>query len=127
MKKTIRNDIILIGTFLLIAVIALIIINLNKSKDSLVAYVYHKDELVLTINLEELDDNTVEYIVLGDNGPVVIWAKHNAIKVESETSPYHICSKQGFVTDTITPLICLPNSIYIKIVGNNANDIDVEI
>ena len=47
---------------------------------------------------------------------VIIEVKDNRIRVKKETSPLHICSKQGYSKSV--PIICLPNKIIIKL-GEN--------
>ena len=42
------------------------------------------------------------------------------IRVKKETSPLHICSKQGYSKSV--PIICLPNKIIIKLVNDNEYD-----
>ena len=73
--KKIRNDLILIGCIILIAVILLIGIYSCGKKDNLVAYVYHNNEVVLTIDLSTLEEETI-YYVEGDVDTVVIVASN---------------------------------------------------
>lgn len=121
-----RNDIILVIIVILVACISLLCMKLLNKQQQLIAYVYYKDELVHVIHLYELNEEIVVYTIEGENGEVVIEAKHNAIRVEKENSPYHLCSKQGFSSSTSEPIICLPNKVYIKLVGNQS-DLDLEI
>lgn len=122
MKKHLRNDLILVGVILVLAVIGLIInYSIDNSDDNLVAYVYHGEELVYTINLEALGEEVVEYKVEGDVGEMIIEAKHNAIRVAVDSCRYHYCSNQGFVSSTNRPIVCLPNRVYIEIVGNSSS------
>ena len=47
------------------------------------------------------------------------------VRVLKEQSPYNYCSKQGWVDDVATPIICLPNGVIITISGNIESTYDV--
>ena len=51
-KKKLRNDIFLIGSLLLVAVIALVVILCTRIKNNLVAKVYVQNKVVEVIDLE---------------------------------------------------------------------------
>ena len=81
------------------------------SKEGTKAKVYYEDKMVLDVDLK-INKN---YIVKGFNGEVEIEVRDNKIRVIKETSPYHLCSKQGFISKSTESIICLPNKIVIKI------------
>ena len=113
-----KNDIRLIVVILLITCIFFIIQFSHKKAD--IAYVYHNSDIILTIDLN-IDNN---YTVMGDNGEVKISVKDHKIKVDSENSPYHLCSKQGYISKKGESIVCLPNRIIIELPNN---DIDTEV
>ena len=113
-----KNDIKLIF-FILIIIISLLSLRLFSKKANM-AIVYHASDIILTIDLNI--DNT--YTVMGDNGEVKIIVKDHKIKVDSENSPYHLCSKQGYISKKGESIICLPNKIIIELPNN---DIDTEV
>ena len=115
-----KNDFKLIIIILLVASIFLIFRLVNSEKANL-AFVYHGNELILTIDLNINN----EYIVSGDNGDVLIKVLDNKIKVESENSPYHLCSKQGFISNSGESIVCLPNKIIIELPSNDSIDTEV--
>ena len=80
--------------------------------------VYYEDKIIKRINPNI--DNT--YTVEGYLGDVVIEVKDKKVRVKEETSPYHLCSKQSFISNSYTPIICLPNKIVIKF--SQKEDID---
>lgn len=111
-----KSDIKLVCILLTVSLIGILGFKLfSKSGNS--AFVYHDGNLVLTIDLS-VDK---EYVVVGDLGDVVIVVRAGKIKVEEETSPLHLCSKQGFVSDNNESIVCLPNKIVINI-GNSEYD-----
>lgn len=112
-----KNDIKLILVLFILIAIMLFVINNNKKAGS-IAEVYYKNEKILTIDLK-IDK---EYIVDGELGEVVIEVKNKQIRVKKENSPKNICSKEGFIKDNTRALICLPNKIVVKIVGEQYID-----
>ena len=112
-----RSDIKLIGILSVVISLIFIFINVTK-KDGSVAEVYYEDKLLLSIDLN-IDG---EYVVDGELGDVVLEVMDNMIRVKSENSPRNICSKEGFVGDSSRSLICLPNKIIVKVVGENDLD-----
>lgn len=80
----------------------------NKRKEVVVNY---KNQEILRKNMHE---NAV-YTVVGTLGEVQIEVKDEAVRVEKENSPYHLCSIQGWIKDTGRPIICLPNEIVVQI------------
>lgn len=113
-----KKDLVFIVLILLFAM-SLYFLNLNVTIGN-VAYVYYESELIKELDL------TVDfyYIVSGYNGEVGIEVYSGQVRIVSETSPYNICSKQGFISKSNESLVCLPNKIVIKIPGNS---LDVEV
>ncbi|MGL5548420.1 MAG: NusG domain II-containing protein [Culicoidibacterales bacterium] len=99
--------------------------SLTQEQQSLEAHVLVKSQLVLTIPLSELTETT-QYEVSGVNGPVIIEAQKNQVRVLQEFSPKHLCSIQGWVSSSLFPIVCLPNQTVIEIVakGGGNNDFD---
>lgn len=112
-----KSDIKLIVMLFLVIIGIFAFINITKEKGT-IAEVYYEDRLITSIDLS-IDK---EYVVDGELGDVVLEVKNNMIRVKEENSPEHICSKEGFIGDSSRTLICLPNKIIIKIVGES--DID---
>jgi hypothetical protein len=108
-----KQDLILILIVLLCGGSFFIAIQFIKPTASSNAHVYYDNKLVQTIDLSY--NGIKEYTVKGYNGDIVIETKHNQIRVKEEKSPLHICSKQGWVSSPLEPIVCLPNKIVIKI------------
>lgn len=112
-----KSDIKLVIILFVIVLAVFVVINVTK-KEGTMAEVYYGDKLITTINLN-IDG---EYVVDGELGDVVLEVKDKMIRVKEENSPKHICSKEGFIGDSFRTLICLPNRIIIKIVGESEVD-----
>lgn len=94
--------------------------NQGKPKKVIVSF---KNEVVLRADMAK--DET--YQVNGTLGPVDIEVKDKKVRVEKENSPYHLCSIQGWVDNTATPIVCLPNNIVVVIETNEDGDVDTVI
>ena len=116
-KKKLRNDIILIASLLIVAIISLVLdLSSRSSKNSNYAKVYVQDELVLTIDLTKKEEKT--YTVHGLNGDLTIQTKDGAIAVTSSNCPHQDCVHMGYVNVTNKPIICAYNAVYIVIEGS---------
>ena len=105
-----KNDIKLVLFLFIISIVLIILFKLFQGNGSS-AFVYHDGVLVQTIPLSHND----RYVVTGDNGEVVIIVKDGKIKVDEENSPLHLCSRQGYISNTYESIVCLPNKIVINI------------
>ncbi len=115
-----KNDVILSVIIILFALSIFLYFIFSEKTDLKIANVYYQNEKILSIRLDQNENNT--YTVKGYNGDVTIVTHNGKIKVESENSPLHLCSKQGFINKSYESIICLPNKIVIKI--DDSSDID---
>ena len=89
-----------------------------------IAIVEYKGKEVLRIDLRKDDTYQVE----ATKGTVYIEVKDEKIRVERETSPYHYCSLQGWVSSSNTAIVCLPNDLIITIHGvENGSEPDLTL
>lgn len=122
-KKTLRNDIILIASLLLVAVLSLILVISSRSKASTLAHIYVQDELVLTVDLSSKEEKT--YDVYGLNGKLVVETKNGSIRVKESNCPHQDCVKMGFINTSNRPIICAYNATYIIIEGTVTYDVEI--
>lgn len=102
-----KKDVLLIFIVLIISLLFIFKPNNNNNKYALV---YYEDKVILKVKLDKHE----KYRVKGYLGEVVIETDIGKVRVSEETSKYHLCSKQGYVSNGI-PIVCLPNKIIIKI------------
>ena len=112
-KKSLRNDLILIGSLLLVAIISLAVVLSTRTKDRLTAKIYVRDEVVEVIDLSKKEEKT--YTVHGINGDLNIHTRDGAICVANSNCPHQDCVNMGYVSTTNKPIICAYNQVYIVI------------
>ncbi len=122
-KKKLRNDIILVGSLLIAAITALLVVIFTRQTNNLVAKVSVQNQVVLTIDLTK--ENNKDYVVKGINGGVHIHVKDGAIAVTESNCPHQDCVRTGYISDSSHPIICAYNAVTIEIVGNQTNDVEV--
>ena len=122
-KKTLRNDLILIASLILVAVISLVLVLASRSKTSSIAKVYVQNEVVLTIDLAKKEEKT--YDVYGLNGKLVVETKDGSIRVKESNCPHQDCVKTGFVNTSNRPIICAYNATYIVIEVQVTYDVEI--
>ena len=115
--KKIRNDIILIVSILIIALIIFLVFRLSQKNDNLVCQIYKNDTLVNEIKL----DHNEELRIDSDNGYVIVVITPTDVSVKEANCPDQICVHQGKINQSGQTITCLPNKIYVKLVGKGAD------
>ena len=122
-KKKLRNDIILIASLLLVAIISLIVILSTRTKAHLTAKVYVQNDIVETIDLSKKEEK--DYTVHGLNGDLTIHTRNGEICVSKSNCPHQDCVKMGYVGTSNRPIICAYNAVYIVIEGHAEYDVEI--
>lgn len=120
MKKTLRNDLILIGVLLALILGGLLAVLLTRKKDNLIAKIYVQNELVQTIDLNSEKDH--EFEINGTKGILIISIKNHSLGVKEADCPHQDCVHTGYVNETNRPIICAYNQVYIIIEGDSSYD-----
>jgi hypothetical protein len=101
----------------MIVILLLISLNLffliNDSTAKKEAYVYYDGEIVRTINMNSMYNDT--FVIDGLLGEVTIEYNYGKIRVIDETSEKNLCSKQGYISNIGEAIVCLPNLVVIEI------------
>lgn len=112
-----RADKTLIVCVMLVAMLLCVPL-FSNTKSGEYASVKVKQKEVLRISLNK----NAKYEVDGKLGKVHIQVKNGAIRVYQENSPHHYCSKQGYVSDSNIPIVCLPNETVVQIEKESSQD-----
>ena len=123
-NKTFRNDLIVIGSLLLVAVLSLVFVLVFRKKGNLIAKIHVQNEVVETIDLSKKEEK--DYLIKGINGYVHVHTHDGAIAIVKSNCPHQDCVKTGYVHETNHPIICAYNAVYITIDGGTpANDVEI--
>ena len=122
-KKVLRNDLILIGSLLIVAVLCLVLLLTNRTKDNLVATISVQNDVVKTIDLSKKED--ADYYIDGVKGQLHIHTHDGAIAVLESNCPHQDCVRMGYVSESGHPIICAYNQVSIVIEGGVSNDVEI--
>ena len=122
-KKVLRNDLILIGSLLILAVISLVLVLTLKTKKNLQAKVYVQNEVQEVIDLSKKEEK--DYYIQGLKGMVHIHTKNGGIAIVESNCPHQDCVNMGYVYETNHPIICAYNAVYIIIEGKANFDVEI--
>ena len=123
---------IFVYVFSFVLIVALLIVSnviTNRAKgDILYAVVTIEGRQKFKLDMNE----DIELVLKQDKyssllGEMVIEIKDKRVRVKKEESPLNYCSKQGWVDRVGKPIVCLPNSVIVTIVGESAPDVDWEM
>lgn len=123
MNKTLRNDLILIGSIILLIIGGLLAVFLTRKKDNLFAKIYVKNELIQEINLSTEKDH--EFEIDGAKGKLTVSIEDHSIGVIEADCPHQDCVHVGYVKETNRPIICAYNQVYIIIEGDSSYDVRI--
>ena len=122
-KKVLRNDLILIGSLLLVAVLCLVLVLTHRQKDNLVATICVQNNVVETIDLSKKED--ADFYIDGVKGKLHVHTHEGAIAVLESNCPHQDCVRMGYVSESGHPIICAYNQVSIVIEGGVANDVEI--
>ena len=120
MKKTLRNDLILIGILLALILGGLLAVLLTRKKDNLIAKIYVQEQLIQEVDLNTEPDH--DFVIQGAKGKLTISIKDHSIGVKEAECPHQDCVHMGYVKETNRPIICVYNQVYIIIEGDSDYD-----
>ncbi len=91
----------------------------NYKHDEATALIYSDGVLVEKIRLGDVDEG-YEFTVGDENRFNVIKVEKGRIRVSSASCPDKICVEQGYISDGLVPIVCLPNKLVIEIKGGDS-------
>ena len=122
-KKKLRNDIILILSLLIIAVVSLVVVNVNANRTNLIASVSVQNNVVEKVDLSRNEEK--DFYIKGLKGEVHVHTKDGAIAIIESNCPHQDCVKMGYVKESNHPIICAYNAVYIVIDGQSNYDVEI--
>ena len=102
--------------------VALGVVFLTNKEDGHIANVYVEGEIVYSVDLNEVE-TSYEKEITTEYGKNVLLIEKGKIRVIDADCDGKECINMGYVTDSSTPIVCLPHRLVIKI--EKEGDIDV--
>ncbi|MBE6133845.1 MAG: hypothetical protein E7178_04170 [Erysipelotrichaceae bacterium] len=122
-KKKLRNDIILVLSLLVIAVVSLVVVNVNANRTNLIASISVQNNVVEKVDLSRNEEK--DFYIKGLKGEVHVHTKDGAIAIIESNCPHQDCVKMGYVKESNHPIICAYNAVYIVIDGQSNYDVEI--
>ncbi len=118
-----KGDVIVVILLIIISLLPSIVFSQNVSgSEEKYVEIYVDGEKFKEIKLGE--DIHYEYEIISDNGQNIVVISGDEVYMESADCFDQSCVKQGKISDIGRSLVCLPNRIFIEIVGKEASEID---
>ncbi len=110
----------ILAFFAILLICVFITALLNGTNDGQVAEIYVNGELLQQVDLNKVE--TPYEIPIEQNGKLnIVYVEDGQISVKSANCPDGLCVKQGAISNSFYPIVCLPNNVVIKIKGGSAN------
>lgn len=120
-----RNDVIIIVSFVLIAVISAVwfAISMNNKSKTKYVEVYVDNTPYKSV---KFSDNMPEqtFTVQTKYGWNTVHIANGKVNVENANCRDKICVKSGYISKTGQSIVCLPHKMIVEIKGNGENEID---
>ncbi len=117
MKKVSNRRLIAILAALLVISLAWMVLARVLPRGALIAEVYVDGRLVHTADLNKVRE---AYVLELPHNKVLV--EHGQISMCEADCPDHLCVKQGKISGSAYPIVCLPNKVIIRIVGKSGVD-----
>ena len=115
-----KKAVLLTAVLLVLAIICCIWIYLagHRSPDNdqpVYADIYQNGELLQTIRLDTVTSEYTFEITGDGDASNTICVRPDSIAVISASCPDQICVHQGFISNSLLPITCLPNRLVIQV------------
>ena len=121
MIKT-KTWILILGTFLLVALLSCLILYTRPAPGT-VANIYREGVPLCSVDLS-LVTEPCEFTLSDERGSNVIRVEPGRIAVIDADCPDRICVEAGWLSDSASPIVCLPHRLVIRIEKNAAAEGD---
>lgn len=126
METKVKQRIAILVTLLILfgSIISSVWIWKNRA-DGTVAYIYQNGKEIKVIPLDMVTKRET-FTIHGEHGEKnVIQIEHGRIQMIEASCPDKICIQTGAIQNELTPIVCLPNNVMIKIQGSETSGLDV--
>lgn len=110
---------VVLTAVLLAASLAAALLVLHGRTGSAVVSVYQDGALLRTIDLSKVEE-PYTFEVTGPAGTNTVEVEPGRIRVSRADCPDQVCVNQGWISNGVVPIVCLPNGLVIRIEGGAA-------
>ena len=115
-----RNDVILIGGILVLALVTILLIQLTKTSGNQVVITVDKKEYKTL----DLDKNTSLLIEDEDGDSNYVMVNNGYVSMKSANCPDQLCVFQNSIHFNGETIVCLPHKVVITITSDEESDVD---
>lgn len=122
MKST-KFWIILIAALLAVSVLGAVL-TLGGRTSAATANIYLDGQCIRSIDLSQVTEPW-SFTVEGSAGTNTVLVEPGRICVSHADCPDQVCVNQGWISNSVVPIVCLPNRLVIQI-GDSAQTTDID-
>ncbi len=116
-----RNAKIVLAGLLVIALASAAFLLLHPREEALIARITVDNKVIQEIDLSQVREPYTLSVTGYAGFSNTIRVEHGRICVESAGCPDQICVQQGWVSDDLIPIVCLPNHLMIELTGGGTS------
>lgn len=121
MKST-KFWLLVVGIVLAVAAAASAAIFSNKLGDA-TALIYQDGVCLCTIDLSQVGE-PYSFTVEWEDGCNVVEVERGRIRVSEADCPDQVCVRQGWISNSVAPIACLPHKLVIRLVSSSDSVVD---
>ena len=109
--KTQKFWLFLVGAVLLVSTVAGMLV-FRGGTGAATAFIYRDGECIRTIALDDVN-KPFSFTVEWEDGCNVIEVERGRIRVAEADCPDQVCVRQGWISNSVVPIACLPHRLVI--------------
>ncbi len=126
LNKSRRAAVLVAAALLLLSALSLFLLLLPQTREAgYIADIYQNGVLLQSIDLSQITESYT-FTVTGENGCTnEIAVRPGSIGILSADCPDRLCVRQGFISNSLLPITCLPNRLVIQLRSAEQNESEI--
>lgn len=115
-----------VALFLAVIVVclAVMLVSARSSSPAACARITSEGSLLRTVDLQNVTEPYEFTVTNSEGGENVIRVENGKIAVISASCPDKLCVKRGYISTSLSPIVCLPNKLSVSVMGVYEDGID---
>lgn len=118
MRGSTRTWVLLLAGLAAVCLVSIAAIELLRPA-AVTAEIYQAGELIRTVDLTGVAEPYSFALTAPDGGSNTVQVEQGRIRVSHADCPDQVCVRQGWVSDGVVPIVCLPHQLVIQIRGED--------